>query len=268
VATEKKPVTTADFAAGLFDLDGATEFKNLLIHGDPGSGKTVLAGTLPGRNLILAGEPGYIAAARQGARGTVRLIPDTATATAAAQWLEDGNAKKFDWVTVDGVSVMNNKFLLGYTAEAFDLNPKSRAHRNLPDKPDYLNAQNFTKSWVARMVDLPVNVLFTAHSMRPTDKEGDTIVVPAIQGKGFDVASYICGLMHVVGYMAIRVNSKGDQVRRVLWQQYYDQENDVRYIAKDQFDALGVYTDDITMPEVIELIDGTEPTKPKRKVKK
>jgi hypothetical protein len=265
MATEKKPITPADFARGIFDLDGATEYKNLMIFGDPGCGKTVFSGTAPGKNLILAGEPGYIAAARQGAKGQVRLIPDTATATAAAMWLEDGNASKFDWVIVDGVSVMNNKFLLGYTAEAFDKNPATRAHRNLPDKPDYLNAQNFTKSWIARMIDLPVNVLFTAHAMRPDNDRGETVVIAAIQGKGFDVASYICGLMHCVGYMSTRINEKGDQVRRILWQQYFDPKTESLYIAKDQFSALGVYTDDTTMPEILAMIDGTGPASAKKR---
>lgn len=261
-------MTPADFERGLFDMDGAAEFKNLMIHGDPGSGKTVFSGTCPGNVLFLAGEPGYIAAARQGAKGRVRLIPDTATANAAALWLEDGNAAGLDWLVADGVSVMNKKFLLGYTAEAFDANPKSRAHRNLPDKPDYLNAQNFTMSWVSRLVDLPCNVLFTAHSMRPENSEGETFVVPAIQGKGFDVSTYIAGLMHVVGYMSIRVSTKGEQVRRMLWQQYYDEKHDTRYLAKDQFDALGQWTDNITMPEVIAKIDGTGPASPRKRTRK
>src|ERR1044072_4514581 len=120
---------------------------------------------------MLAGEPGYISAARMGARGKARLIPDTATATAAANWLEQGGASKFDWIICEGLGTMQNKFLLNYAAEAFDANPAKRTHRNLPDKPDYFNAQNFTKSWVARLIDLPANVLFTAHAMRPENDE-------------------------------------------------------------------------------------------------
>jgi AAA domain-containing protein len=259
MATEKNPISLSDFEAGLFELDGASEHKNLLIHGDSGAGKTVLAGTVPGRSLFLAGEPGYISAARLGAKGTARVIPDTATADAAIRWLEDGNFVKFDWVVIDGASTMNKKFLLGYAAEAFDANPAKRAHRNLPDKPDYFNAQNFMMGWIARFVDLPVNVLITAHSMRPDGEDGETLVYPGIQGKGTEISNYISGLMHTVGYMSIRVDAEGNEVRRVLWQHTYDKRTDTRYFAKDQFNRLPRYTDNLTMPEIIEILD-SEPT--------
>jgi hypothetical protein len=259
MATERQGMTTQEFAAGFFDLDGATEYKNMLVYGGPGSGKTVLAGTVPGRILFLAGEPGYISAARLGAHGKARLIPDTATAVAAAAWLEDGGATKFDWVIADGLGTMQKKFLLNYAAEAYDANPAKRAHRNLPDKPDYFNAQNMIMSWVARLIDLPVNTLFTAHAMFPEDKAtGEQLVYPAIQGKGYEISSYVCGLMHAVGFMRPRIKQTEDgpkEVRRILWQNTIDPNTDTNYFAKDQFNALGRFTDDLTMAEICAIID-------------
>lgn len=255
-------MSAAEFAAGMFDLDGATEYKNILVFGDSGVGKTVFSGTCPGRVLFLAGEPGYISAARQGAKGKVRIIPDTATAVAAASWLETGGASQFDWIVADGLGTMQNKFLLSYAAEAFDANPAKRTHRNLPDKPDYFNAQNFVKGWVSRLIDLPANVLFTAHAMRPENDEGERVVYPSIQGKGYEVSNYVCGLMHAVGFMSMRVRKTAEgaeQVRRILWQNYRDPEAETTYFAKDQFDALGMYTDDKTMSELIAIIDSGEP---------
>ena len=259
MATERNGMTTADFAKGLFDLDGATEYKNMLVYGGPGSGKTVLAGTVPGRILFLAGEPGYISAARLGARGKARLIPDTATAVAAAAWLEDGGAGQFDWVIADGLGTMQKKFLLNYAAEAYDANPAKRAHRNLPDKPDYFNAQNMIMSWVSRLIDLPVNVLFTAHAMFPEDKAtGDQLVYPAIQGKGYEISSYVCGLMHAVGYMSPRIkmiDGEPTEVRRIIWQNTINPDTMTNYFAKDQFNALGRFTDDLNMQQLCEIID-------------
>lgn len=266
MATERDGMTTAEFAAGLFDLDGATEYKNLLLYGGPGAGKTVLAGSVPGRTLFLAGEPGYISAARLGAKGTVRIIPDSATAVAAAAWLEDGNAPKFDWIVIDGLGTIQNKALLSYAAEAWDANPAKRTHRNLPDKPDYFNAQNFIKGWVARLVDLPCNTIFTAHAMFPEDKEtGDQLVYPAIQGKGYEVSSYVCGMMHAVGYMSPRIKQTEDgpvQVRRILWATTKDPNTGTTYFAKDQFNALGRTTDvdqkTMMMPQILSVIDSGE----------
>lgn len=259
MATEREGMTTAAFEAGMFELDGATEYKNMLVYGGPGSGKTVLAGTVPGRILLLAGEPGYISAARLGARGVARLIPDTATAVAAAAWLEDGGASKFDWVIADGLGTMQKKFLLGYAAEAWDANPAKRAHRNLPDKPDYYNSQNMIQSWVARLIDLPVNTLFTAHAMFPEDKAtGEQLVYPAIQGKGYEISSYVCGLMHAVGYMSPRikmVDGEPTEVRRIIWQMTRNPDNETTYFAKDQFNALGRFTDDLSMAQICEIID-------------
>lgn len=259
MATERQGMTTQDFAKGLFDLDGATEFKNIMVYGGPGAGKTVLAGTVPGRLLFLAGEPGYISAARLGARGKARLIPDTATAVAAAAFLEDGGARQFDWIVCDGIGTMQNKFLLNYAAEAYDANPAKRAHRNLPDKPDYFNAQNFMKSWVARMIDLPCNVLFTAHAMFPEDKStGEQLVYPSIQGKGYEISSYICGLMHAVGYMSPRIRQTENgpkEVRRIIWASTRDPNTETTVFAKDQFNALGRFTDDLNMQQLCEIID-------------
>lgn len=267
-----------DFENGIFDLDGSSEFWNIFLYGDSGAGKTVLAGSLPGRVLFLAGEPGYISAARMGglapgAKG--RLIPDTATASAAILSLESGGAAKYDWIVVDGFTTMGVKFLLNYAAEAFDQNPTKRAHRNLPDKPDYFNTQNFMKSWASRFIDLPCNVLFTGHAMRPEDENGETLVYPAIQGKGYEVSNYIAGLMHGIWYMKTSIVERGGeavQTRRLLFQHYVDPVNETRYFAKDQTNSLGRFAtvrDDenpngVMMPDLIALMNGRPTPAPKK----
>lgn len=261
MATERNRMSAKDFEAEMFDLSGATEFINMIVYGDPGVGKTRLTGTLPGYNLWLAGEPGFVSAAQiDSARGKVRILKDPATALAAADWLEDGNDQKFDWVVVDGASTMQNKFMLTYAAEAFDANPAKRAHRNLPDKPDYLNAQNFMKFWLARLVDLKCNVFVTTHVLRSEDDEGDPLVMPAFQGKGHEVSSYISGQFYCVGYYRIATPDsgplKGQQVRRINWRMFKNPETDITYFAKDQSDKLGAYTNEPTMPEIISRIRG------------
>lgn len=266
MATERKGMTAAEFEDGLFEMDGASEFANILIYGDPGSQKTRLTGTAPGTNLFLAAEPGFISAARNGFNGKGRLITDTASANAAVSWLEDGNASKFDFIVVDGGSSFMTKILLEYAAEAYDLsNGTKRAHRNLPDKPDYLNAQNFMKGWTARLIDLPCHLIMTTHVMVTEDREGDAWVKPNFQGKAGEVSDYIAGQFHVVGYLrpaTVKVRGEGDekpktkQVIKALWNAYKDDKTDITYFAKDQFGTLGRTSTDPNMTEIIEKITG------------
>lgn len=264
MATERKGMTAAEFEDGLFEMDGASEFANILIYGDPGSQKTRLMGTAPGYNLFLAAEPGFISAARNGFKGKGRMITDTASANAALSWLEDGAASQFDFIMVDGGSSFMTKIMLEYAAEAYDLsNGTKRAGRNLPDKPDYLNAQNFMKAWTARLIDLPAHVVMTTHVMRTEDREGDPWVKPAFQGKEGEVSDYIAGQFHVVGFIkpaTIKEKVEGEekpktkQVTRILWNAYKDPKTDITYFAKDQFGVLGRTSTDTNMTEIIEKV--------------
>ena len=128
VRTERTEVSTSDFAAEIFELNGTSESINGLIHGDSNVGKTWLAATCPGRVFWLVCEPGHKSAARRGGTGHGRRIADTATALAAIDWLKAKSDKPphrprymtFKWIVLDGLSTMEKRFRLGYTAEAFD----------------------------------------------------------------------------------------------------------------------------------------------------
>lgn len=264
VRTERAEVSISDFAAELEKLESGSESINGLVYGDSNAGKTVLAGTAPGKVLWLVGEPGYKSAARQGATGYVRRIADTATAWAAVDWLEQKERySKLDWIILDGLSTMQDRFRLGYAAEAFDIDPTKRQHRNLPDRPDYFNTQNFLKAWIPRLVDMPCNFLITAHAYR-TDKteDGELLVFPGIQGKVTETANAISGLMDFTGYYEARkVRTRDGKAftRRRLWFDQPDRrkgEQEVRYIVGDKFAALGPHMDKPTIPRLLARING------------
>lgn len=270
VKTERTEVTISDFQKEIEKLEDDRESKNILVYGDSNAGKTVLAGTLPGRNFWLVGEPGYKTAKRVvGATGFIRRIPDTATAWAAVDWLEQNNRyEKFDWVVLDGLSTMQDRFRLGYAAEAFDIDSTKRQHRNLPDRPDYFNTQNFLKAWIPRFIDMNVNFLITAHAYRTDETEnGELLVFPGVQGKVTETANAISGLMDATGYFeSKRIYSrdgKRSKINRRLWfespeRKMSKREQEVRYIVGDKFNCLGPYIDNPTMPGIIARIDGVE----------
>lgn len=267
VRTERSEVSISDFEAEMFRLQSDAESYNLLVYGDSNVGKTWLAGTCPGRTCWLVCEPGYKSAARNGARGRGRRIADTATALAAIDWLNYRNRyEQFSWVILDGLSTMQDRFRFGYAAEAFDINPTKRQHRNLPDKPDYFNTQNFLKSWIPQLVDMPVNLLITAHAYRTDDTDGgESLVYPGIQGKVTETANAISGLMDATGYFEARRvrNREGNDSRivRKLWfesPERVSKKEDVRYICGDKFNALGPYMVKPTIPKILAKIEGTE----------
>lgn len=269
VRTERSEVSISDFAREMEKLESQSESTNILIHGDSNVGKTRFAGTCPGRTFWLVGEPGYKSAARAGATGFARRIADTATALAAIDWL---NSKKngkpryefLDWIILDGLSTMQDRFRLGYAAEAFDINPTKRQHRNLPDRPDYFNTQNFLKAWIPQLVDMPVNLLINAHSYRTDMTEnGELLVFPGVQGKVTETANAISGLMDITGYFEkkrMRTRDGESKIVRRLWfespERKSRKEDEVRYICGDKFDALGQYMDNPTVPRILEKIAG------------
>jgi hypothetical protein len=251
--------------------DAGEESKNILVYGDSNAGKTVLAGTLPEKTFWLVCEPGFKSAVRwrraQGLPAHVgaRRISNSAEAWAAVEWLEEKDRyRKLDWLVVDGSTTMQDRFRLAYTQEAFDLKG-NRAHRNLPDKPDYFNTQNMLKSWFPRLIDMGVNLLVTAHAYRTDMTEnGELLVFPGFQGKVNEVSNAISGLMDVTAYMESRRlrNPRTGQTKvdRRLWfaspTGRSKEDQDTRYIVGDKFMALGEYMRDPTMPEIIARIDG------------
>jgi AAA domain-containing protein len=267
VKTERTTMSMSDFEAEMERLEAGSESTNILIHGDSNVGKTRLAGTCPGRTFWLVCEPGYKSAGRAGAKGMARRISDSATALAAIEWLHarprgksEPRYRYLDWIVLDGLSTMQDRFRLAYTAEAFDINPSKRQHRNLPDRPDYFNTQNFLKSWIPMLVDMPCNLIITAHSYRTDDTDGPySLVYPGIQK--IDVANAISGLMDITGYFEAkqqRLKEGGSKLVRTLWfespPRQSKREDDVRYVCGEKFGVLGSHMNFPTIPKIMEKI--------------
>lgn len=248
--------TMADFASSIIDIGDSVPSLNVLIYGEPGSGKTGLVGGLPDA-LLLACDPGYLTAKSLGYRPAFKQMTDYATLNAALNYLEDGGAANYRWVIVDGLSVLQNRLLFEFTGDAWRENNAKRVSPYQPDKPDYFKAQNVLKNSVSRFCDLPVSVAFTCHVSSGYDDDGEKWVRPHIEGRGYHVGNAVCALPNVIGYMYAssveeeikegkKTVTRTRQTRRIRWQQYYREDTDTRYLAKDQTMALGDYTDDLT----------------------
>lgn len=247
-------------------LEDFNESHNWMIHAYPGAGKTRFGATAP-NSVFLSAEPGIISAARagrgKGIAGVVRVTnwDDVIEFTDQA---EHGQYAHRDWIVVDTISTIQEKGMRAVLEAAVKQNPNRDP--DIPAIQDYQKAQNRFKRWFERMIDLPQNVLFLAHTMRVDDKDGGELLMPTIEGqegKGWRVANYCMGLVNVIGYMERKTvldpedDKRKKQVIRTLWQPYHDPDKEIRYIAKDHFAALGRWTDGLAMPQIIEKISAS-----------
>lgn len=239
--------------SAIVSLDDYQESINIIIYGDSGIGKTVFAGTCE-EGLFLGTETGAISAKRQGSQAELWPIDDWDDLVAAYDYLKNED-HPYRWVMIDSVTEMQEKARQWILNRAVEENDSRDP--DLFAIQDYQKWYNMYKRFVRAFNALPVNVLYTALPYRvevETDDDLEPLVLPLIEGKGFQYAQWTCAQMHVVGYYGKRMVGKGDErreVRRMLFQ------NTPPYFAKDRYDALGRYIDEPTMPLIEGLIDGS-----------
>lgn len=259
----RPPMSMADFAKSVMDIGDSQPSSNFILYGPPGCGKTALASELP-NNLLLGCDPGWATAkslgrARNGCK--VRPINSERELVAGVEWLENGAYSEFEYVILDGGSVLQNKLTLDNARFAWEANPAKRANAWQPDKPDYGQQQNAMKSIIARMYDLPVSVVVTCHATLGDDESLETWIRPDWQGREYKLGNFINGLANSIGYMfpASVKERRGDkmvqrQVRRLLWKQWHDEDKNVTIMAKDQLNIFPEWMDDPTGAEMHALI--------------
>jgi len=244
----------------IIDLMDYTESINWLLYGHSGSGKTVIAGKLPGRVLILANEQGTISAKRQGSKAKVWLIRRWEDLVEAYEWLAN-NEHPFDWVVVDTVTEMQYKCIRWILRTAVAANPQRDPH--IPALQDYQKWQLSMKQMIVDFNELPVNVLWTAQEMVREDPDGEDIILPLIEGKDYQISSWVCAQMDVVSHLALksvkkRVNGKVEKsfVRRLTCNE------SPPIFAKDRYDVLGKVVDSPDIVELVQRIKDTESGRP------
>lgn len=252
-------MSMAEFAASVIDIGDSQPSSNFILHGPPGGGKTALASELP-NNLLLGCDPGWATAKSLGRqKNGCRLVPITGERQlmAGLEWLENGAYSEFEYVILDGASVLQNKLTLDNAREAWEINPAKRASAHQPDKPDYGKQQNALKSIIARLYDLPISVVVTCHSTLGDDESLETWLRPDWQGREYRLGNFINGLANCIGYMfpasvteEVKGKSVKRQVRRLLWKQWRDDEKDTTIMAKDQLNIFPDWQDDPTGDQI------------------
>lgn len=257
----RPPMKMEEWAAGIADLGDSTPSVNLILYGPPGCGKTSLSAFLP-RSLLLACDPGWVTAKARGAKCRIRPVRTYDELMAGVRWLENGGHADYDWIVVDGVTILQDRLTQGFARDAYEANPEKRVSPEQPDKPDYFRQQSALKSAVGRLCDLPANVVLTFHATIEDDDQADTWIRPAIAGRDYNVGNYVTGMVTSIGYMHPKTEGSAE-FTRILWRQVHDPNTDRRILAKDQ---LGVFpkfmrVDDfeLSAQTLNGLINGEEP---------
>jgi len=244
------------------DLREFDESINLMIYGPSGVGKTVFGGSAD-KVLFVAVEKGTVSAKRQNSNAKVWPVHKWNDLEAAYNWLTE-NPDEFDWVVLDSITEMQQLAIRDILRKAHEEN--ASRDLDIPAIQDHQKWQNIYKRFVASFIDLPVNVLFTALVRTATDEDKEEFLTPDIQGKNYQLSQYTCGQMSAYGYMSsikvalkdaegkVVLDSRGKKiphiVRRITWR-------DTGVIrGKDRYNVLEPYTEDLTLAEVHQLIDG------------
>lgn len=222
-------------------------YVNIIIYGDPGIGKTPLAGTSPNA-LFLEADDGESSAAVWGTTAEMWKVRDWGDVTEAAEWLKHEGHKVYEWVWLDSGTIFQDSGLADIMEDLVAAKP----HRNkyVPDKGEYGENMNRFKELIRELKALPMNFGMTCHVSRVEDRDGATQYMPAIQGK--EMPQKICALMDVVGFLDfMRNNNPEHEGRRAL-----RLENLPGYYTKDRFHCTekGVLLDP-TIPKLMSLIN-------------
>lgn len=253
------------FMDNVVDLDAIDDNPNFLVYSYPGIGKTTWSTSDDNIVVFNCEAKGIISARRSNVVGkNVKQwkCPTWIDFVKGVEALEEAFRKgeKIDakWAVVDTITTLQKRHLMRHILnEVHDKKPSRDLY--IPDKPEYLKNQVMLLEYVKRLNDLPIGVIWLAHTMEVV-RDGEKYLLPAIDGgldKGAVIAQQVLAMMTSFGYMNTRQrrNDKGQKLidgktkqplleRVIQWETYGLTE------GKDRTGVLGHETVDVTLKEI------------------
>ena len=239
--------------------DAIVDWLNMLVYGDPGVGKTWLAGTAaddprtsPVLYLDCEGGVTTIRHRRDIEVVPVRSIPQLEDIYNTLYYSIDPNTGKIPYgtVIVDPITELADLDMRTIMKAAFQAKPDV-VDIDVPSPREWGKNRNHIRLIVRGFRDLPCHVIITANAGRDQDNSTPPIVsyYPGFAGK---LKTEISGFMDIVGYLYPDATT-GEIVRKL-------QVTGTRRIqAKDRTDRLGGVVVNPTIPMLWNLISADNP---------
>jgi phage nucleotide-binding protein len=219
---------------------------NLMVYGNPGVGKTVLAATasqVPEMSpvLFVDVEGGTLSVASMGLDCDVARVTKWRDMQKIYEDLYDRKTR-YKTVVIDSLTEVQKFSMLGIMQdpERQDKDPDVATLREWGKNIEQ------TRKFVRGFRDLPINTIFTALSMTDQDNKGQKHTKPSLSGK---LSNEVAGFLDIVVYMYKK--NVDDEIRRCLLTSETDDT-----VAKDRSDSLPLVVVDPTMATLYDLISG------------
>jgi hypothetical protein len=183
-----------------------TKYKNWLVYGDTGVGKTTFASGLPRAMFLSFEKEGTESAAVAGSQADEFVIRTREEFLEIYDYFDLGTGcDDYEWLILDSVSEMEECFWRSQL-RLMKLKKPSTRHLYKPALDDYPWVWNQSKGAIDDLNALPINVLYTAQvmplEMYDDDTEEEyTQLMPMIgSAKNGILSRKVCGMVSLVGY--------------------------------------------------------------------
>ena len=237
---------------GVKPPDELISWLNVLIYGEPGVGKTWLCGTADDDKatspVLFMDVEGGVTTLRKRTGLDVVSVRNMTQIVEIHRKLHE-NPGYYKTVVIDSLTELQKLDMREIMKEASGRNPNQ--DEDVPSMREWGKSGERIRRVVRAYRDLPLNTIFTAHTIIDKDANNATIYSPSLPGK---LRAELPGFLDIVGFMYTFIEDD-NTIRRVQFQKTKT------VTAKDRTDELGPYLDNTSIPFIWNMIHNNKGAK-------